>query len=256
MVKVKQLPARQRIRKALLLFSLLVFPITLYYFSPALILQGASQGIVNASAIVFGLLFLSALFFGRLWCGWACPAGALQEYAEPINDKRTPGGKFNGIKWFIWVPWMGLIVALTVGAGGFHTVDPLFQLETGVTMSLPLDGGGPPWFMIYYIIVALFGGLAIILGRRAGCHTICWMAPFMIIGRWVRNLFKWPALRLVADPAACSNCQTCTRKCPMSLDVNGMVQRAKMEDGECILCGNCVDGCSKDAIRFSFSAGE
>ena len=30
MVKVKQLPTRQRIRKALLLFSFLVFPITLY----------------------------------------------------------------------------------------------------------------------------------------------------------------------------------------------------------------------------------
>ena len=89
MAKVKQLPTRQRIRKALLLVSLLVFPITLYYFSPALILQGAAEGIVNASAILFGLMFLSALFFGRLWCGWACPAGALQEFAEPINNRRT-----------------------------------------------------------------------------------------------------------------------------------------------------------------------
>ncbi|NIV36871.1 MAG: (4Fe-4S)-binding protein, partial [Anaerolineae bacterium] len=24
----------------------------------------------------------------------------------------------------------------------------------------------------------------------------------------------------------------------------------------CILCGNCVDGCPQDAIRFSFSAGK
>ena len=38
--------------------------------------------------------------------------------------------------------------------------------------------------------------------------------------------------------------------------VNGMVQREEMEDGECILCGNCVDGCPKDAIPFSFSAGK
>jgi ferredoxin len=41
----------------------------------------------------------------------------------------------------------------------------------------------------------------------------------------------------------------------MSLDANGMVQSEQMEDSECILCGNCVDGCSKDAIRFSFSGG-
>jgi ferredoxin len=52
-----------------------------------------------------------------------------------------------------------------------------------------------------------------------------------------------------------NNCLTCSRNCPMSLDVNQMVQRADMEDGECILCGNCVDGCPKEAICFSFSAG-
>jgi ferredoxin-type protein NapH len=256
MVKVKQLPTRQRIRKALLFVSLLLFPATLYYFSPALILQGASQGIINASFIVFGLMFLSALFVGRLWCSWACPAGALQELGQPINNKRTPGGKFNWIKWAIWLPWIGLIAALAIGAGGYHAVDPLYQLETGVTMTLPLGGGGPPWFLIYYIILALFLGLAVVLGRRAGCHAICWMAPFMILGRKLRNLGKWPALRLVAEPAKCANCLTCTRNCPMSLDVHGMVQRAAMEHSECILCGNCVDGCTKSAVRFSFSAGK
>jgi ferredoxin-type protein NapH len=255
MVKVKQLPTRQRFRKALLFASLLVFPVTLYYFSPALILQGASEGIVNGSFIVFGLMFLSSLFVGRLWCGWACPAGALQEFGQPINNKRTPGGKFNWIKWAIWIPWIGLIVALVVGAGGYHTVDPFYQLETGVTMTLPLGGGGPPWFMIYYVIIALFLGLALIFGRRAGCHTVCWMAPFMIIGRKVRNLAGWPSLRLRAAPDKCSDCLTCTRGCPMSLDVNQMVREAAMEDSECILCGNCVDGCPKGAIRFSFSAG-
>ncbi|MBC8253596.1 MAG: hypothetical protein H8E35_06160 [Ardenticatenia bacterium] len=68
MVKVKQLPRRQRIRKALLFVSLLLFPITLYYFSPVMIMESASQGIINASFIVFGLMFVAALSVGRLWC--------------------------------------------------------------------------------------------------------------------------------------------------------------------------------------------
>jgi ferredoxin len=80
------------------------------------------------------------------------------------------------------------------------------------------------------------------------------MAPFMIIGRWLRNRVHWPALRLQAAPEQCSDCLTCTRNCPMSLDVHAMVQRADMENYECILCGNCVDGCSKSAIRYTFSA--
>jgi ferredoxin-type protein NapH len=249
MIAIKQLPKRQRVRKALLLVSFLIFPITLYYFSPVLIIQGAAEGILNGSAVMFGLMFLSSLLVGRLWCGWACPAGALQEFAEPINNKRTPGGRFNWIKWVIWVPWIVLIVAMAVQAGGYRSLEPLYQIEGGVTVAQPY------WYMIYYIVVAVFLGLALIFGRRAGCHTICWMAPFMIIGRWIRNRVRWPSLRLVAEPASCSDCQTCTRNCPMSLDVNGMVQRAQMENGECILCGNCVDGCPKGAIHFSFSSG-
>ncbi|RPI57395.1 MAG: 4Fe-4S ferredoxin, partial [Chloroflexi bacterium] len=46
-----------------------------------------------------------------------------------------------------------------------------------------------------------------------------------------------------------------TRSCPMSLDVHAMVQRGDMEEGECILCGTCVDGCPSRAVRFTFGAG-
>ena len=96
-VKIRQLPTRQRIRMALLFLALLTFPITLYYFSPVMILGGASEGVINASFIVFGLMFLASLFVGRLWCGWACPAGALQEFAAPINNKPSPGGKLGQV---------------------------------------------------------------------------------------------------------------------------------------------------------------
>ena len=123
------------------------------------------------------------------------------------------------------------------------------QPEGGVTLTQPY------WYVVYYFIVALFLGLAVAFGRRAGCHYICWMAPFMIIGRRIRNVFRWPALRLKAKLDDCSDCLRCTRECPMSLDVHQMVQAGDMEQDECILCGTCVDGCTKSAIRFSFSAG-
>jgi ferredoxin-type protein NapH len=75
-----------------------LLPITLYHFSPAIILQGAAKGIVTGSMIVVGLMFVSALFVGRLWCGWACPAGALQESGQLISAEPTPGAKFNWFK--------------------------------------------------------------------------------------------------------------------------------------------------------------
>ena len=245
MARIKQLPIRQRYRKALLYISFLLFPLTLYYFSPALILQGGSEGIVNGSFIVFGLMFVAALFLGRLWCGWACPAGALQEFATPINNKPAPGGRFDWIKWIVvWIPWISLIAVLAI---------PGYAIHLAYVLQL---GDGPPWFMIYYIVIALFLGLALIFGRRGGCHYLCWMAPFMIIGRKIRNVFRWPALRLRAASDKCIDCRRCSRECVMGLDVNGLVRDGDMEHAECVLCGSCVDNCPKQVIRYSFSSGK
>ena len=36
----------------------------------------------------------------------------------------------------------------------------------------------------------------LLVGRRSFCHHLCWMAPFMILGRKLRNLLNTPALRL------------------------------------------------------------
>lgn len=256
MSQAKQLPARQRIRKGFLLLSLLLLPITLYYFSPVLVLGAAAEGVINASLIVFGALFVASLFLGRLWCGWACPAGALQEFGAAVNARPFRRGWGDWLKWAIWIPWLGGIAALAITASGYRRVDPFYNFDGGVTLALPVDGNGPPWFLIYYIIVALFLGLALVFGQRAGCHTVCWMAPFMIMGRKLRNLVRWPALRLQADADLCADCRRCSRDCPMGLDVNAMVRGGDMEDAECILCGICADTCQKDVIHFTLRGGK
>ncbi len=66
---LKQLPTRQRIRKGIVLFSFLIFPVTMNFLSPYVIIDGAMNGILNGSAVMFGLMFVSALFLGRAWCG-------------------------------------------------------------------------------------------------------------------------------------------------------------------------------------------
>ena len=247
---LRQLSLRQRIRKGLVILSFLSFPVTMNFFSPYLIVDGAMNGIVNGSLIMFGLMFVSSLFLGRAWCGWVCPGSGMQEMVEPLNYRPVNGKKVNWIKWLVWIPWISLIVWMAIRAGGYSSVNFLHLTDTGVSVDEPVK------YITYYLVVFLFIGLAAFVGRRAGCHTICWMAPFMIIGRWIRNRFTWPSLRLIADPAACADCKTCTSNCPMSLDVNAMVQIGQMENTECILCGNCVDNCSKHAIRYTFSSGK
>jgi len=220
--------------------------------TPYLIVDGASQRIVNGSLIVFALMFVAALVLGRAWCGWACPVAGLQEVLFAVRDNPARGGKLDWIKWAIWIPWVGLIVAMVVMAGGYRAVNPLHSMEDGLISADRLI----PHFVIYYGIVGLVVILSLTAGRRAFCHYVCWMAPFMIIGRKIRNLLAWPALRLKPETDKCVKCQQCTETCPMSLAVQDMVLAGAMERTECILCGNCVDICPKDAIRYSFGGGK
>jgi len=253
---LRQLPTRQRIRKAAIILAFLTFPITMNFLSPYVIIDGAMNGILNGSLVMFGLMFVSSLFLGRAWCGWVCPAAGMQEMVEPVNNKPVNGGRIDWIKWLIWVPWISLIIFMVVKAGGYQTIDLLYHTQGGISVAGSPDRPIFIAYIIYYFVIALFIGLAIALGRRAGCHTVCWMAPFMMIGRWIRNRFAWPSLRLVANAEACADCKLCTKNCPMSLDVNAMVQLEKMENAECILCGTCVDHCSQSAIHYSFSGGK
>lgn len=78
---------RQNIRKLILIISLLLFPITIWYMSPYLIIQGAMEGIVSGSFIVFACMLLGSIFFGRIFCGWLCPMGGMQECLFSVNEK-------------------------------------------------------------------------------------------------------------------------------------------------------------------------
>jgi ferredoxin-type protein NapH len=193
---LRQLPLRQRIRKALVIFAFLTFPITMNFLSPYVIIDGAANGIVNGSLIMFGLMFVSSLFLGRAWCGWVCPGSGMQEIVEPINGHPVTGPKIDWIKWVVWIPWVSLIIGMAVSAGGYRAINFLYLTESGISVAGSAERPIFFAYLIYYIVIALFIGLAIAFGRRAGCHTICWMAPFMMIGRWLRNRFGWASLRL------------------------------------------------------------
>lgn len=241
---------RQRLRKALIIVSFLLFPVTIFYLSPYLILEGAAKGKVVGSFISFALLFISSLVLGRAFCGWACPGAGLQEALFMVQDKKAKGGRYNWIKYFIWVPWVTVIAYLFINAGGIQSIEPLCKTKYGISVSAPVN------YLIYYVVIALIVLPAIMCGRRGFCHYICWMAPFMVIGRRIRDAAGWPSLQLRSQVEKCGDCMTCSVNCPMSLDVNSMVRKGSMQNSECILCGTCADNCPESAIRYSFSTTE
>lgn len=233
---------RQQVRRGVQIVMLMLFPATFYYFSPAVSLMGASEGIVTGSVLLFVLLFATATVCGRLFCAWICPGGALGEIVMRSRSRLVSRPWVRWIKYVIWVPWGVTLLLLFMRPGGVAGVNPLYGTDSG------LSATSFPHLIAYLMVVVLFLALMLVVGRRAPCHMICWMAPFMVLGRSVGNALRLPALRLEAASDACIHCGRCTAVCPMSLPVQHMAERGRMENLDCILCAACIDTCPKQVI--------
>jgi NAD-dependent dihydropyrimidine dehydrogenase PreA subunit len=140
---------------------------------------------------------------------------------------------------------MSIILAF-VNAGGVKRIDPMFYTDHGISVV------GISGYIMYFFVVGIILIMSLAGGKFYFCHSFCWMAPFMVVGSKIKNSLKYPSLRLEAESARCAGCMQCSRKCPMSLEVNEMVKRNNMNNPECVLCGQCVDTCTKGAIKYQF----
>lgn len=236
---------RQKVRKLCMVSSLLLFPVTLYYFSPALIVDAGLQGIVNGSFVVFVLLFLLSVPFGRLFCAYVCPGGGLQECAFLVNEGNPKQGWRNYIKYVIWGVWMAAVFFCYFHSGKIVAVDVLFETEHGISVSSIQS------YIIYYGIVCLIFIPAVLCGKRAFCHYFCWMAPFMVLGIRLRRRLHLPGLAMKANRREnCVSCGRCSRACPMGIDVMGAAQSGGISSLECIQCGACIDGCPHKVLSY------
>ncbi|MBO4638024.1 MAG: 4Fe-4S binding protein [Clostridiales bacterium] len=240
---------RQDIRKTLILISFLLFPVTMWYFSPYLIIEAMSQHIMNGSFIVFALMFILSIFGGRVWCGYFCPAGGLAECAGMCNGRPAKQGWRNNIKYVIWVVWITAIIVTFILGKNEVTVDPFYQTDHGISIS------GIYNYIIYYGVLLILVLPPLIHGRRASCHYICWMAPFMVIGSRIGQFLHIPQLHIEAEaPGDCISCGRCNRACPMGLDVKEMVSKGTNgREAECIQCGACIDECPKKVLKYKLT---
>lgn len=236
---------RQRIRKLLLITSLLLFPVTLYYFSPALIINAGLNKIINGSFIVFALMLLLSIPFGRLFCSYLCPAGGLQECAFAVNEKTPLQGWRNYIKFVIWGIWLIIVALCYFHSGEIIAIDFFFETENGISVSSIQS------YIIYYGIICLILIPSILLGKRAFCHYLCWMAPFMILGTKLRRILHLPGIHIRADKREnCVSCGKCNKICPMGIDIMSETKRGIISNQECIQCGACIDNCPKCVLTF------
>lgn len=236
---------RQKLRKMIIIFMFLLFPIIIWYLSPYLIISGALEGIVNGSFIVFCAMLILSILFGRVFCSYLCPMGGLQECLTIVNDKSPKQGWKNYIKYAIWIVWIAVIVVCFINQKNGIRVDFFYQTDHGISVS------NIYCYIIYYVVIFLGFIPSILFGKRLVCHYFCWMAPFMVLGTKIRRVLHFPGLHIEADKDKCISCNACNKKCTMGLNVSEMVKTGGCYNSECIQCGECVDICPKKVLKYS-----
>ena len=240
---------RQNIRKLLLIISMLLFPITIWYMSPYLIIQGAMEGIVSGSFIVFLCMLFGSVFFGRVFCGWLCPMGGMQECLFSVNDRVPKQGFRNYIKYAIWVVWIGAVILCFIFRKKEISIDFFYMTDHGISIAEIYN------YVIYYGVIFLVLIPTVLFGKRIFCHYFCWMAPFMVIGTKIRHFLHLPGLHITSEKEKCISCKKCNQNCPMGLNVVELVKDDHDFGAECIQCGSCVDHCPKKALSYGLKRG-
>ncbi len=235
---------KRKVRNTMMIISLLLFPITMNYLSPYVSIDGAIQGLVTGSLLVFFALFLSGMVLGRSWCGWLCPMGSLSDICLKSNARNVNFGKMRIFRYSVFGLWAVILLAMFALSGGIRGISPLHLTESGISVDAPMK------YIVYCLVVFLFLLLTLLLGKRGACQSICWIAPFLTAGYHVGRFLRLPQLRIVSQKENCVSCGACEKACPMSLPVGTLHKSGAIRTSDCILCGECVDACKRKTLGY------
>lgn len=153
-------PRRQMVRKGLILGFFLALPLTLNYYSPALMTGGTAERVATFSLFTWTAIFASSLVIGRAFCGYGCPFNGLQTAWEKVSGR--PNRRIRRLRWVkytLWAAWAGAVAAFAVSTGGWQRVDLLYMTPHVVSVDSPAS------LLVYYVLVAVTLAAAA-LGKR------------------------------------------------------------------------------------------
>ena len=197
-----------------------------------------------ALACVLGV----GLLVGRLFCGWICPMGFLQDILHKI-----PSPKFKVPRWTTWIKY-AILLLMVLGVAWFYGRDHFlffchFCPTAGLQVVLPsaLSDWDPEYLFSQWmkLAITLTVVLLAISSERFFCKVLC---P---VGAWIALTNKITPFRIRLQAKSCISCGRCERECPMDIPVmdhQGAKAPAVNRDTECIACLTCQAGCPTGAI--------
>lgn len=202
------------------------------------------QKIHDSSLVVMSIVFLLAVLFGPVFCGWVCPLGSLQEWVGKLGA-RIFKKKYNHFipqkvdrvlryTRYVVLGWVVVITAVTTKLI-FQDADPFYALFNFFTGEVSL-------LALTVLIATVIGSLFV---ERPWCKYLC---PYgALLG--IFNLFR--IFKIRRSPSTCTHCSACDKACPMNISVSS---GTAVHDHQCISCMKCTSDAScpvSDTVNFS-----
>ncbi|HKJ78691.1 MAG TPA: 4Fe-4S binding protein [Prolixibacteraceae bacterium] len=155
----------------------------------------ATYAISIVVLLFFVLPLIVALFYGRAFCGGACPLGAIQDavVVKPIHLPKWLN-KTLGL-----IPYIYLSLAVLFAATGTDFIICRYDPFIGI---FRMDG--------MFIMIAL-GVLFLLLGMFIGRPYCRFLCPYGVLLSWMSRFSK---KNVEITPAECINCKLCAKSCP------------------------------------------
>ena len=235
-----------------------------FQFVPSLL------GAITGPVIIFIILLILTLFFGRIYCSTLCPLGTLQDIVTNTSNlfKTKKNRRFKFGKPFNWLRYSILSVVGLLFIFGITLplayLDPysnfgrisneIFSrleqfIHNGFSHIIPET----VFFRSYSVFVAgsfifalFFLLLVVVLSAFKGrlyCNTIC---P---VGSLLGLISKFSFFKPVVN-SNCNHCMSCVQKCKSQcIDI----QNQGVDETRCVGCLNCMQTCKRGAISYKFS---
>ncbi len=201
------------------------------------VVRGVAQGadmsflLYDSFALLLWIAVLvSFVIWGRaLFCGWLCPFGAMQEFADVLGrwlrlPQLSVPAKLDAVLVNLKYVVLALLVATALYAPALN--DKLVEVE-------PFKTAVTTFFVREWYYVAYAGGLLLLsmVLFKGFCRYLCPLGAVMAIGGLLRGR-KWIARR-----AECgSPCQLCKVKC----SYKAIKPSGAIAYNECFGCLDCV----------------
>ena len=192
------------------------------------------QSIKLPSLLYFLGLIPITYLFGRVFCGWICPLGALQEFIFTSSRlKLFQSQRAQKTMRLIRMSVLLLLLAqiIITQTNLYKKIDPFATIYNFYSA-----------YLIGWILVGILLISSLII-YRPFCKTIC---PIGLLLGWVSKI---PGASVLGVKTNCSACSNCNNTC----NIRAITHDNKvsiLENQECIRCGNCLSGCKKNAMSF------